>query len=479
MSIASWQDTLTPLSLRMLLSQLTNKLFAPQSAASLAIFRIGFGLILVWDAWRFWNNGWIEQYYLQPQFYFKYFGFGWVHPFPGDGMYVLLGIIGVSALFVMLGLFYRVAIITFAGSFSYLFLLDQTHYLNHFYMVILFAVSLCVMPAQRRWSLDAKWFANSTQQTVPAWTLWTLRAQLEIILVYAGIVKINYDWLHLEPLASWLGKYPEFPLLGDLFLQEWSVAVAAYGVIALHLIGAPLLLWRKTRLPVFCIYASFHILNHFVFNIGIFPWFTLFASLLFFAPNWPEQLWLRLTGAATAGVRETPTPVLAPQKNATRQAVLLFLVVWIGIQLLFPLRHWLYPGNVSWTEQGHRFSWQMKLRQKTAKAQFFVKDPHTQQQYTIDPQVILSRRQYRKMATRPDMILQFAHYLRDTWAVQQGIADAQVYAEVYARLNGRKPALLIDPNRDLASVERNLLAADWILPLNPSAELTDGHQNSH
>jgi len=31
---------------------------------------------------------------------------------------------------------------------------------------------------------------------------------------------------------------------------------------------------------------------------------------------------------------------------------------------LVPLRHLLYPGYVSWNEQGHRFAWQMKLRDK-------------------------------------------------------------------------------------------------------------------
>ena len=88
----------------------------------------------------------------------------------------------------------------------------------------------------------------------------------------------------------WLSTRSDMPLIGYLYTQDWAVAIAAYGVILLHVIGAPLLLWKRTRLAVFIIYAAFHTLNHFTFNIGIFPWLTLFGTLVFFDPDWPRQL---------------------------------------------------------------------------------------------------------------------------------------------------------------------------------------------
>ena len=69
------------------------------------------------------------------------------------------------------------------------------------------------------------------------------------------------------------------------------------------------------------------------------------------------------------------------------------------------------------------------------------------------------------MASRPDVILQFAHHLAREWAQRRNVAGVEVRARVCASLNGRKAALLIDPGRDLARVERNLRHADWILPL--------------
>jgi vitamin K-dependent gamma-carboxylase len=147
-----------------------------------------------------------------------------------------------------------------------------------------------------------------------------------------------------------------------------------------------------------------------------------------------------------------------------------FIGLWLAFQILVPVRHLLYPGQQSWTEQGHRFSWQMKLRDKQARAMFFVRDPASGREWRVRPNRYLARHQAREMPARPDMVLQFAHYLARVWAEQRGIQGVEVRARVCASLNGRKAALMVDPQRDLARVERNLRHADWILPLEEPFE---------
>lgn len=66
------------------------------------------------------------------------------------------------------------------------------------------------------------------------------------------------------------------------------------------------------------------------------------------------------------------------------------------------------------------------------------------------------------MAARPDMVAQFARYLRSHYA-EQGI-DVQVRATVVASLNGRPEAPLVDPDVDLSRVPAFDLARDWIEP---------------
>jgi vitamin K-dependent gamma-carboxylase len=247
------------------------------------VFRVMFGLIMLVECWRFWSNGWIERHYIAPQFLFKYYGFEWVERWPGDGMYWHFAVLAVLSLLILLGVLYRLAAVLFFFGFTYVFLLDQARYLNHFYLVILISFLLMLVPANRAW-----------RDTVPAWSVWLFRLQFEVMYIYAGIVKINADWLRLEPMGMWLARRDDWPLVGELFLQDWVVALASYGAIALHIIGAPLLLVKATRGWVMAIYFAFHLMNHFLFNIGIFPWVAMAGTLLFLDPDWPKQLAARL-----------------------------------------------------------------------------------------------------------------------------------------------------------------------------------------
>lgn len=463
-----------------LLTQTREKLFKPVDASSLVVFRIGFGLIMLWEVWRYWNYGWIAKYYIKPEFNFKYYGFEWVQAWPGDWMYVHFAVVALLALFMTIGFLYRISATLFVIAFSYIFLLEQVHYLNHLYLVILIALILCVVPAQRYFAVDAKLHPNKRSNTVPTWSVWLLRAQFEIVYIYAGIVKINSDWLQLEPLSMWLAtRADEMPAwIGYLFLHDWSVAVGAYGIIILHVLGAPLLLWRRTRIYIFCIYACFHILNHFVFSIGIFPWLTLFATLIFFDPDWPKQLWQKMkasfspeTAQPDAQTQHTPSQGTSFMPTImTQNLILLGLAVWLSYQVLMPLRHLLYPGNVSWTEEGHRYAWQMKLRSKKGKAVFYVTDPLTKKTWRVNNRDYLNGRQARTMAKRPDMILQFAYYLAERWEQDKGIANVEVRVRSRVSLNGREYAPMIDPEVDLTKQPWNLKHANWILPLDQPLE---------
>lgn len=159
----------------------------------------------------------------------------------------------------------------------------------------------------------------------------------------------------------------------------------------------------------------------------------------------------------------------APSRFA-RRALLAFIGLWLAVQILVPLRHLLYPGSPHWTEEGHRFAWQMKLRDKKAEALFTVRDPAGEVEWTVYPEDFLLPHQARTMPSRPDMVLQFAHHLAQVWKEEEGLERVEVRARVCASLNGRRGALLIDPERDLVPIERDLWPADWILPLDQPFE---------
>src|SRR5262245_12509948 len=120
-----------------LLQRVCAALFQPVDIAFLVTFRILFGGILLWEVYRYFTYGWITRYFVEPVITFTYYGFGWVKPWPGRGMYIHFFVLGLAAACVMAGSLYRFAAPVFFLAFTYFFLLDQTRYLNHFYLVCL------------------------------------------------------------------------------------------------------------------------------------------------------------------------------------------------------------------------------------------------------------------------------------------------------------------------------------------------------
>jgi hypothetical protein len=451
-----------------------DRLFDPIDVSSIALFRICFGVLLLRDVHRMHSTDGIKLFYIDPPTYFPFFGFDFIRPLPGDGMYLLFGALAISAVLITVGLFYRVAMVVFTVGFAYVFLIDQTRYLNHFYFAGLLAFLMIFVPAARGWSLDAL-ISGREDTRVPAWSLWILRVQMEIMLIYAGIVKLNSDWLQGEPLRVWLGGSSDLPIIGPLLLNDTITLIGSWSAAFLHLIGAMMLLFKSTRMYAFVIYCLFHISNAVFFNIDIFPWLTIAATTLFFDPDWPKVFWRRLTEilrlpaslqiappSSAVGAWRIPGPVM-------RTAVVSFILVWTVIQVLVPLRHFRYPGLTGWHDQGYYFAWQMMLRQRDGAGVFYVRDPDTSREWLVEPRNFITAAQAKRMLERPEMLRHFAYYLEKVWAERYGTRDVEVRAFVVLSLNGRRAEPFIDPTRDLTKIDYTFGPSDWILPQKETA----------
>jgi hypothetical protein len=443
--------------------------------ASLAVFRIIFGGIMLWEVLRYFSNGWIERYYITPTFHFTYPFFDFIKPWPGNGMYIHFAIMGVLALLIASGLFYRLASFLFFLAFTYVFLLDKTYYLNHFYLIVLFSFLLTIIPAHRVFSLDRRLFRLEGVLVVPRWSLLLLRAQVFIVYFYAGLAKLNPDWLQGEPMRTWLAERIDIPVIGQAFTSEWVVPLFAYGGLLFDLGIGFLLSWHRTRVVGFILAGAFHLLNSQLFQIGIFPFLMFGATLIFAEPGWPRKameiirrLFGRVTAHAQSPLRPPSTSHAITFADIRSNAVVLaFIHVYLLTQLLIPLRHLLYPGEVSWTEEGHRFAWHMKLRDKAGVLRIHVTDPYTNQTWEISPARDLSERQIEEMSTRPDMVLQYVHYLAEQLSAG-GRARPIIRVDQQVSLNGRSYQSLIDPIVNLAEIKPGFAPADWLLPLTAS-----------
>jgi len=436
------------------------------NAAPLAVFRISFGLLMVISIVRFWYNGWIEKLYLNPKFHFHYYGFEFV-TVPGNFTYALFAICGLSALLFALGYKYRFAIIIFFLTFTYIELMDKSTYLNHYYFVSVISFILIFLPAHHYFSLDAYVKPKFRFDKIPKWTIDVLKLMLTIVYVYAGLAKLNYDWLFKAmPLTLWLPSKFSFLFLGDLMHQKWLHFAFSWMGALYDLTIAFFLMFPPSRIIAFLFVVIFHLLTAVLFPIGMFPYIMIVATLIFFSSNFHQKIL-----QAISKVFQIPKEIFDNNKSlnylnvAFGKMALIFLTLVMIVQLLFPLRFLLYPGNVLWKEQGYRFAWRVMLTEKTGYANFKILDAETGKRFYVQNDDFLTSFQEKQMSTQADFIVEYAHHLGKHFE-SQGHQNVEVYVESYAALNGRPSQTFVQPNINLLSIKNNLDHRYYIEPLN-------------
>jgi uncharacterized membrane protein YphA (DoxX/SURF4 family) len=445
--------------------RLKNIFHAQVHIAPLVTFRILFGILMMAGTARFMQLGWIDDHYINPVFHFKYFGFEWVKPLGKTGMYAVHIILLVASLLVTLGLFYRIAAIVVFICFSYTELIDLTYYLNHYYFLSLVSFLLILVPANRYFSIDVVRKPNLFCNTVPGWCINIFKLQLAIVYVFAGLIKINYDWLiNALPMKIWLPANDTVPALGKLFAWQYSPHLFSWVGMLYDTTIIFWLLWKKSRPWAYVTVIVFHTLVGILFQIGVFPLVMIGATLIFFSDKWHNNLHSLLAKC----LHKKQLYVLQRKELHNyrpaawaKKTMIGFLSVYFFIQLLFPWRYLLYPGNMYWTEQGYRFGWRVMLMEKAGTATFYVKDSKTGREGEVFNMEFLNPHQEKQMAMQPDMILQYAHFLGNYYEAK-GIYKPQVRAEVFVTLNARPSQLYIDSTVNLMTIKDGWRHKWWV-----------------
>lgn len=442
-----------------MLGTLRERANAPVDATSLAAFRFLFGALMVGAVLRYFAMDWIDQFYVQPQYRFHYLGFGWVEALPHPWIDVVFALVGVAAACIAFGLFYRAATVVFLVGFSYVALLDVTRYLNHYYLVVLVGGLLCLLPLHRVWSLDARRDPSIRAERAPAWMLWLMRFQFGVVYVFAGLAKVGPDWLlHAQPLSLWLSSRTELPLVGPLLELTW-VPLAMSWAGCLYDLTVPFWLsWRRSRPFAFAAVCTFHGLTHLFFNIGIFPFLMTIGATLFFAPDWPRELWAKLRRTTPSAASPAPSP---PSWRLGRWGAAA-IGAYVLVQVLVPLRTYAYGGDHLWHEQGMRWGWRVMVREKNGSVLYRV--TLDDREVRVAPEEYLTLQQEMEFSGQPDLILQLAHRIRDDFEAR-GHERVEVRVDAWVSYNGRPSARIIDPSVDLARVRDGFGPADWILPV--------------
>lgn len=436
-------------------------------ARPLAVFRIGFGLMMCYSILRFYRKGWIETLYLQPKFHFSYFGLDWIKPL-GDLTYILFILCGIAAFCVAIGYRYRLAMLTFFLSFTYIELMDKTTYLNHYYFISILSFLMLFLPAAATFSLD-NLRQRKTYQKVPKWTLDTLKVLLATVYFYAGLAKINSDWLFKAmPLKIWLPSKYDLPLIGETLLQQdWVHYAMSWGGMVYDISIPFLLLYRKTRVLGFSLVIIFHVLTAALFPIGMFPYIMIVSALVFFDSKFHKRI-IAILSKVLQPIRILFKSVTTPVVNyRPKQPLLIYtcIALFMSAQLLIPFRYLIYPGELFWNERGYRFSWRVMLMEKKGETIFKVKDSVSGTYFYVQNEDFLTPFQEKQMSFQPDFILEYAHYLGEHFK-QQGHKNIQIFADSFVALNGRLSQRFVDPKIDLLQQQKTWNNYSWITTFN-------------
>lgn len=473
--------------------------FEPVDGSTIQVFRVLFGAVMIVEVLRVWAVANTE--FPEIEFRPTWGWMRWVRDWPQPDLNLFAPILLGCLAAVTVGIFTRIAAAVFAVVYGGVFLLDPSHFNNHYVLITLLGGCLVVVRSSGGFSLESR--LRSTVPIVPRWQLALLQGHFVLVYFYGGLAKLTPDWLHGEPAGAWLANHARSPLLGPLVTLPGAVEVIAWGGLVFDLAIPFLLLWSRTRPVAIALTVVFHLANSMMYRIGPFPWLCLAANVLFLRPDTPRRWWERWHGAESrAEDSAQPTPSAVEPRSRWVPWV---LGAYAIVHLVVPFRHHLCRGNVDWTEECKAFSWRMMVSLKSTFLEVSVYDPATEREWVVDgrgrvlaatggslvgtrrllklpngtgvlvPSRFLSVRQAgnRGVEGNPRLLHQWAEFLAEE-ARGLGIDHPVIRARCVASLNGRPFQWLVDPDVDLLTATVPVFGTpEWVVPLRPSETLGD------
>src|SRR5690554_516386 len=435
------------------------KLQQPVDNAPLILFRIFFGLVFLFESLGSFYFGWINANFVNVIHNFSFIGFEWLAFLNSEKMYIVFALMAIASIMVTIGFKYRWAMFSLFILWGMVYFAQKTSYNNHYYLMWLITFIMLFLPANTYASVDAKLNPKLRSLTTPRWTLTIFIVMISFVYGFATLAKFYPDWLDATVTRNMFLaiKKPEF--LQPLFQKPSFHQFIAYAGIFFDGLIIPALLFRRTRW--FAIIASliFHIFNSITLHIGVFPYFSLCFSIFFFKPEQIRAFFFRK--------KPQPTIEDLTYQPSSYDMILKYIIIPFAlIQFALPLRHWAIKGDVLWTEEGHRLSWRMMLRNRSGEAKFKVVDKNTKETFIFDNSLLLNEKQRKRLNTS-DVIWQMAQKIKAYYALEN--KEVEVYCHrSRISINGKSFRRYIDPTVDLTKEKWPYFkAADWILEPNP------------
>ena len=416
----------------------------------LILFRILFGFFVTAESFGAILTGWVKSVFIDTHFTFTFIGFEALEILHGNVMYIYFITMGILGILIMLGAKYRFAIISFTILWTAVYLAQKSAYNNHYYLLAVISFYMCFLPANKYKSLDAKWNPKIKSEVMPYWVSLLFILQISMVYVFAAIAKFYPDWLDGTFTRNLLSNSTQIAFLKSLFAEKLFYLFIAYAGILFDLLIVPFLLFKKTRTIAFIASLVFHIFNAITLQIGIFPFFALGFILFCYEPETIRN----------AFFRKRATVISQTTNTQHKKIVYYILIPFLIVQLLLPLRHHFIAGDVLLTEEGHRMSWRMMLRQKSGYISFKIIDNSTKEQTSYNYNKNLTPKQVNALTTKPDFIWQYCQRIKKEYKGK----NISIYIDCKNSINQKSYKTLIDPDQDFAKAKWDyFFNNEWVL----------------
>lgn len=274
-------------------------LFQPVDALPLGVFRFLFGFLLCIE-FLVLSRQTFPHYYIEPVVYFTYplFDLLGLKALSKPSLWLIFYVLQIASVGIMLGLLTRICFVVFTSAFGYFFFMESAPYTNHYYLIFLLSFLMCFGHSGATFSIDSLINKNARREKVEYWELFLLRFQICVVFLFAGLAKVNADWLiHAAPL--YLNLIKHFSFLGYPLQEKWMAIVLSW-VGMLSDLGLAIVLfinrWHKLTFIWLCLFNGINIC---LFGLGIqtFPYLMVSTYVLFLPSRIVREALARFSNA--------------------------------------------------------------------------------------------------------------------------------------------------------------------------------------
>ncbi|MFT4697699.1 MAG: vitamin K-dependent gamma-carboxylase [Flavobacteriaceae bacterium] len=462
-------------------TKLLHFLFKPIDASIVATFRIVFGCFMTYQVFTFIKIDFVYQFMTGPEILFPYQELSFLKPLSKSILKVLnLGLL-FSAVFIAIGFLYRYAMIFFFVVFTYFTFIDATLYNNHLYLISLIAFVMIFINADNKYSVKSILSKNENLNFIPAWNKYLLIFLISLPYIFGGIAKLSPNWLNTD-LPQIIIDSSRGNILNSLFSDRFLDLFITYGGIIYDLLIVFILLNKRTRIIGVILVLIFNLTNNFIlFNdIGIFPFFMICSTILFFNTSKVSRFLERLfskkvnteeldefeESVEEVKIEETENP---PELkwNVSRRLVSFLLILFMIFHLAMPFRYLLYTDNPEWTGIASRYSWRMKMQSKEiTDFKVTMTDKLSGDVMDIDIAPFLTTNQAAHIAEDPYNVIYLAKYLKQKALKKYAKVDPIIHIDLKVKFNGLPTQAMFPPTLELTQInEKNYTDDSWMLPL--------------